>query len=107
MLPPHPGFETTISAGERMQTYALDRAATGTGIYIHIYIYIYIYIYCVCVCGLSLLRHITGSVPVPSFAKYRLCYKVSWCPLFHTTGLIAGSPVQFSVLVPEFIAAEM
>jgi hypothetical protein len=25
------GFEPTISAGERAQTYALDRAATGTG----------------------------------------------------------------------------
>jgi hypothetical protein len=25
-------FEPTISAGERPQTYALDRAATGTGI---------------------------------------------------------------------------
>ena len=25
------GFEPTISAGERPQTYALDRAATGTG----------------------------------------------------------------------------
>ena len=25
------GFELTISAGERPQTYALDRAATGTG----------------------------------------------------------------------------
>jgi hypothetical protein len=24
-------FEPTISAGERPQTYALDRAATGTG----------------------------------------------------------------------------
>jgi len=24
------GFETTISAGERPQTYALDRASTGT-----------------------------------------------------------------------------
>ena len=24
-------FESTISAGERPQTYALDRAATGTG----------------------------------------------------------------------------
>ena len=29
-LPPA-GFEPTISAGERPQTYALDRAATGTG----------------------------------------------------------------------------
>ena len=27
------GFEPTISAGERPQTYALDRAATGTGNY--------------------------------------------------------------------------
>ena len=26
------GFEPTISAGERPQTYALDRAATGSGI---------------------------------------------------------------------------
>jgi hypothetical protein len=25
------GFEPTIPAGERPQTYALDRAATGTG----------------------------------------------------------------------------
>jgi hypothetical protein len=25
------GFEPTISAGERLQTYALDRAVTGTG----------------------------------------------------------------------------
>ena len=34
-------FEPTISAVERPQTYALDRAVTGTGIYIYIYIYIY------------------------------------------------------------------
>jgi len=25
------GFELTVSAGERPQTHALDRAATGTG----------------------------------------------------------------------------
>ena len=30
---PPVGFEPTISAGERPQTYALDRAATGTGYY--------------------------------------------------------------------------
>ena len=36
------GFEPTISAGERPQTYALDRAATGIGIYIYIYLFIYI-----------------------------------------------------------------
>ena len=29
---PPVGFEPTISVGERPQTYALDRAATGTGI---------------------------------------------------------------------------
>jgi len=28
---PTVGFEPTISANERPQTYALDRAATGTG----------------------------------------------------------------------------
>jgi len=28
---PPVGFEPTISAGERPQTYALDGAATGTG----------------------------------------------------------------------------
>ena len=39
---PSVGFEPTISAGVRPQTYALDRVATGTG---RIYIYIYIYIY--------------------------------------------------------------
>jgi len=35
---PSVGFETTISAGERPQTYALDSAATGIGCsgeYIH------------------------------------------------------------------------
>ena len=30
---PPVGFELTITAGERPQTYALDRAATGTGLY--------------------------------------------------------------------------
>ena len=30
---PPVGFEPTISAGERPQTYALDRAATGTGVF--------------------------------------------------------------------------
>ena len=31
---PPVGFEPTISAGERSQTYPSDRAATGTGIHI-------------------------------------------------------------------------
>ena len=29
------GFEPTISAGERPETYALDRAANGTGFTLH------------------------------------------------------------------------
>jgi hypothetical protein len=29
---PQLGFEPTVSAGERPQTYSLDRAATGTGL---------------------------------------------------------------------------
>ena len=33
---PPVGFEPTISAGERPQTYALDRVATGTGIRVRI-----------------------------------------------------------------------
>jgi hypothetical protein len=32
---PPVGFETAIPAGERPQTYALDRAATGTGYLVH------------------------------------------------------------------------
>ena len=32
---PPVGFEPTISAGERPQTYALDRVATGTGITVY------------------------------------------------------------------------
>ena len=34
---PPVGFEPTISTGERTQTYALDRAATGTGKIIKLY----------------------------------------------------------------------
>jgi hypothetical protein len=30
---PSVGFKPTISAGERPQTYALDRVATGTGVF--------------------------------------------------------------------------
>ena len=41
---PPVGFEPTISAGERPQTYALDRTATGTG-YIYIYIYTHTHTY--------------------------------------------------------------
>jgi hypothetical protein len=33
---PRVGFESTITAGERPQTYTLDRAATGTGTSSHL-----------------------------------------------------------------------
>jgi len=35
---PPVGFEPTISAGERPQTYALDCVATGTGVVLHYYL---------------------------------------------------------------------
>ena len=40
---PTVGFEPSISAGERPQTYALDRAATGTGavkLYISLHVHL-------------------------------------------------------------------
>ena len=51
---PPVGFEPMISAGERPQTYALDRAATETGMYVRVYVCIYVCMYvwtdgCVCV----------------------------------------------------------
>jgi hypothetical protein len=42
---PPVGFELSISVGERPQTYALDRAATGTGSYSTISKYKYKYKY--------------------------------------------------------------
>jgi len=38
---PPVGFKPTISAGERPQTNALDRAAAGTGYYYYYYYYYY------------------------------------------------------------------
>jgi len=42
---PPVGFEPTISAGERPQTYALDRASTGTGDHNNNNNYYYYYYY--------------------------------------------------------------
>jgi len=42
---PPVGFEPTISAGERPQTYTLYRAATAPYIYIYIYTYTHTYTY--------------------------------------------------------------
>ena len=49
---PPAGFEPTISAGERPQTHAFDRATTGIGIHTythtHTYIYIIFSLYFIC-----------------------------------------------------------
>ena len=61
---PPVGFEPTIAAGERPQTYALDRAATGTGLY-----FTYLTIYIRDTLWRSSLRHcatswkVAGSIP--------------------------------------------
>ena len=60
---PRVGFEPTISAGERPQTYVLDRAATGTGI-IKEYI------------------RIKFSAPPKTRGKKTYIYKDTFCPLW-------------------------
>ena len=42
---PPAGFEPTISAGGRPQSYALERAANGTGYYYYYYYYYYSFVY--------------------------------------------------------------
>jgi hypothetical protein len=49
------GFEPTISAGERPQTYALDRAATGTG--------------SMGLIGVRNILRITRTIQIPSLGK--------------------------------------
>ena len=51
------GFEPTISAGERPQACALDRAATATGKHIHTYLLTYL----LTPCSRVLLEKLTGS----------------------------------------------
>ena len=96
---PPVGFELTISAGERPQTYALDRAATGTGVCIYIYTYIYIYIYKIS------FRKLTGFRLLPLQVLYglsistlfeQLSYKRWWVVQFrnfHHSSVIS-SPLQ-------------
>ena len=66
-------FEPTISAGERPQTHALDRVATGTGTvikYIIVFIVFIIIIIVIIICNLLLLS-------TPHKAGKRFFYFVS------------------------------
>jgi hypothetical protein len=57
---PPVGFETTIAAGERPHTYALDCAATGTGTqywYIDKYVFLYVYGRIITKNGMSSIIH--------------------------------------------------
>ena len=38
------GIQITISAGKRLKTYALHRAATGTGIYIYVCLLLFVFL---------------------------------------------------------------
>jgi len=54
------GFEPKISAGERPQTYALDRAATGTGLLSVILYYITLETFVQVLRGLAKGGHVLG-----------------------------------------------
>ena len=76
---PPVGFEPTISTGERPQTYALDRAATGTGHNIH--------------WTLQIMRHIMEDFVFRHFISF-----VSISPSCSLIGMYS-SPRQFSALI--------
>ena len=58
------GFEPTISAGERPQTYVLDRAATGTGSHEEIHMFKYRQrIFPLTSVG-NLVRNVTGALQI-------------------------------------------
>ena len=85
---PPVGFEPTISAGKRPQTYALDRAATGTGIQNALYEKKMRLVSCVILKSRYLTAHIhlkTGTCRNTMFSEQRrkisaaagLCYAAS------------------------------
>jgi len=73
------GFEPTISAGERPQTYTLDRAATGTGPsgYYNLQFFFLSFIFFFC------FSHILSLTPFTF---------LSWCLYFLPTFLTLKSP---------------
>jgi len=70
---PPVGFEPTISAGERPQTHALDRAATGTGTVIN---YIIVFIAFIIIIIIIIIRNLL-LLSTPHKAGKRDFYFVS------------------------------
>ena len=77
---PPVGFEPTISVGERPQTYALDRAATGTGF------------------GVTYLTYIIADISIVIFTTN----KSSNTPPLHITSGFGGLEVACWPLVSKF-----
>jgi hypothetical protein len=72
------GFKPTISAGERPQTYTLDRAATGTGVLDYIFWNLYTYItvlYVFCLC----CRMLNKLVLVVPSRLQNVIWLSTWC----------------------------
>ena len=65
---PPVGFEPTITAGKRPQTYALDRAATGTGTYMIISNWI-----------IRRMRNISQTNFAGKKAKTHISYSIRFC----------------------------
>ena len=72
------GFEPTISAGERPQTYALDRAATGSGITCTLHVRsVGVIITNITQHGMSNISHHTRGSQTASLTKIAVCWNVS------------------------------
>ena len=90
---PSVGFESTISAGERPQTYALDRAATETSqldCFVTEIKYLYYY---VCLCG-PVLNYAWGQFCLKSRVTYQcVLFYCVYIAVLHTVvaGLLARS----------------
>jgi hypothetical protein len=81
------GFEPTISAGERSQTYTLDRAATGTGIsYIVSYHISYHIIYRIISYIIYHIIYIISYIIISYHISYHIIYHhiISYIISYHT-----------------------
>jgi len=95
-------FEPTVSAGERVQAYALDRAATGTGVIIIIIVYIHsIYNYTPVTNHVSMV-YSDAAIPWLQIMAYVMLFNMKkFCtftvPLFE---VCAQCPVRVLYVVP-------